>query len=1445
MMQMNSVTPATDLVISSARQEIVFILDDVGNHAQLAATLGAGREVVILDAAGDGLAQIAQALEGRSGIDALHVISHGSANGAALGSLVLGSAEVVERQSDLAAIGRSLAPDADVLLYGCDAGAGVGLADALAIATGADVAMSDDLTGHTALGGDWDLEVTSGNIETAPVVDAQVAAGWQDVLSIAGPTTITFDNGSNFTNYGSGSQPAPDAVYAVNGNGAYELVIDGAQAGSEGFAYYGYGAVYMGARSASSTESAVTLSFASGQEFTAGSMLLVNLAGHAGASSQTQTFVVQGYAGDGSQIGTAQTITIGFPSSQTLNFTGMTDITSLKITASTNGGNLYFFQIDNLSVSNIHPAAAGVALVSSPAANGTYKVGDTILVAVAFDEDVVVTGTPQLTLETGTTDRVVDYAFTSGGNVYFSYTVQAGDRSTDLDVVSGASLGLNGGTIKTALGVDVNLALPTPGGTGSLSANEQLVIDGIAPTASISASDTTLKVGETATITFTFSENPGASFTLGDLSVAGGTLGALSGTGLVRTATFTPTAGTNDGTASITLGSGGYADAAGNGGATASINLSFDTLAPAAPSAPNMEPGSDSGPSTTDNITRDGTPTFTGTAEAGATVSLFDTDGTTVLGSTTADGSGNWSITASGMAEGTHTVTVRAVDAAGNTSSASSGLAVTIDTTAPTVAITSDRAALAAGETATITFTFSENPGASFTPEDVTVTGGTLGGVSGSGAIRTATFTPTAGTDDGVASITISGGSWEDVAGNLGGAGTRPALTFDTRAPDAPAAPVLQAGSDSGASSSDGITSDTTPAFSGTAEAGATVRLYDTDGTTVLRSTTAAVDGSWSLTAPALAEGTHALTVRAEDAAGNLGAASSALTVVIDTTAPVAGSTPDLADASDTGLYSTDNITADETPTFTGTAEAGALVTLYDANDNVLGQGIATGGTWSITSTALAEGSHLLHTRVTDTAGNTGPSSRPLPVLVDLSAPVTAVTGATLSDDTGRSGNDFVTSGAVQVISGTLDAPLAAGEFVQVSLDNGATWSMATGATGEATWSHDATLTGSGTLLVRVTDVMDRSGVAWSQDYVLDTGAPGAPSAPMLAAGSDSGSSPTDLLARDRTPTLTGTAEAGAAVTLYGTDGTTVLGTATADTTGAWSVTSAALADGAHQLTAIATDAAGNGSSASAPLGITIDREAPTVRFVASPQAAGVYEPGDVIAIRVRFSEEVLVGGQPKLALETGAVDRFATFAGGSGTRTLTFHYTVKKGDVSTDLDYLDQGALRLDGGSIRDAAGNGAARALPAAGGAGSLAGGEDIAVDGAGPTLVASRVGGKVLVLRYDEALDGSNLPNASAFTVHADGRELHIESVGFRPTYNLIVLRLDEAVLQGESVSLDYRDAAWDQVRAVQDLVGNDAASLAGVPVRNVTPAGTADASVQVIGVMADAPAAGAWF
>ncbi|MFS2021741.1 Ig-like domain-containing protein, partial [Massilia sp. CT11-108] len=109
-------------------------------------------------------------------------------------------------------------------------------------------------------------------------------------------------------------------------------------------------------------------------------------------------------------------------------------------------------------------------------------------------------------------------------------------------------------------------------------------------------------------------------------------------------------------------------------------------------------------------------------------------------------------------------------------------------------------------------------------------------------------------------------------------------------------------------------------------------------------------------------------TAKATDLAGNTSAASPAQGVTIDTSAPAASSTPVLDAASDTGVSNSDGITAATTPTFTGTAEAGATVDLYEGS-TLLGSAVATGGTWSIASAALGAGQHTVSTIVTDAAG--------------------------------------------------------------------------------------------------------------------------------------------------------------------------------------------------------------------------------------------------------------------------------------------------------------------------------------------------------------------------------------------------------------------------------------------------------------------------------------------
>src|SRR5207245_718026 len=191
---------------------------------------------------------------------------------------------------------------------------------------------------------------------------------------------------------------------------------------------------------------------------------------------------------------------------------------------------------------------------------------------------------------------------------------------------------------------------------------------------------------------------------------------------------------------------------------------------------------------------------------------------------------------------------------------------------------------------------------------------------------------------------------------------------------------------------------------------------------------------------------------------------------------------------------------------------------------------------------------------------------------LDTIAPTAAATVTALSADTGSSGTDFITSTASQTISGSYTGTLGSGETIQVSADGGTTWVTASVGSGTFSASGVTLSSGTNTLSVRTIDTAGNTTAGTGHAYTLDQTAP-APSAPDMTAATDAGSSSTDNLTNVPTPTFTGSgAEVGATVTLYDSNGTTVLGSGTADASGNWSITSSNLSSGSHTLTAKQTD---------------------------------------------------------------------------------------------------------------------------------------------------------------------------------------------------------------------------------------------------------------------------------
>jgi hypothetical protein len=258
-------------------------------------------------------------------------------------------------------------------------------------------------------------------------------------------------------------------------------------------------------------------------------------------------------------------------------------------------------EVASTTISQVVLASSGpdttsptVTSVTSTTNNGSYKAGDQISIRVNFSESVAVTGTPKLTLETGSTDRAVNYASGTGTNqLTFTYTVQAGDTAADLDYLSTSALDLNGGTIKDAAGNNATLTLAAPGASNSLGANKAIVIDTTAPTVTLAATSST---SGSATITFTVTGNE--PITCSTLSTTSGTDFDLTGisaiTGIVQTSgtvcTITATSSATNGggavTSTLTAASTfSMTDTAGNAqtaltGSPQSTSVTIDTTAP-------------------------------------------------------------------------------------------------------------------------------------------------------------------------------------------------------------------------------------------------------------------------------------------------------------------------------------------------------------------------------------------------------------------------------------------------------------------------------------------------------------------------------------------------------------------------------------------------------------------------------------------------------------------------------------------------------------------------------------------------------------------------------------------------------------------------------------------------------------------------------------------------
>ncbi|NJR40061.1 MAG: DUF4347 domain-containing protein [Leptolyngbyaceae cyanobacterium CSU_1_4] len=643
----------------------------------------------------------------------------------------------------------------------------------------------------------------------------------------------------------------------------------------------------------------------------------------------------------------------------------------------------------------------------------------------------------------------------------------------------------------------------------------------------------------------------------------------------------------------------------------------------AKPSTPDLTALSDTGISDTDNITSNNTPTFVGTVAPNVTVTVF-VDGT-FLGTTNSDTSGNWTFTTGMLVDDTYDITITTTDGAGKVSPASSPLSVTIDIVDPPAAPTGlDLVALSDdGTSSTDDITSDTTPTITGTAEpnsrvELFDNGTSIGDTMSDGS-GFWTFTPSALLAPGTHPITAA---VIDTAGNVSATSAPLSITI-VGASTVPSNLDLVTLSDTGVSSTDDLTRDDTPTIVGKADPGVEVSLFDNG--IFLGTATTDGNGDWTFTpGTLLSEGEHPITVKAKDAAGNLGAASSTLNVIIDTTPPAAPASLDLATASDDGTSSTDNITSINTPTITGTAAPDSTVELFDGTTS-LGEATNNGsGVWTFTPTnPLLVGTYSVTAKATDAAGNTGAASAPLPLTITAPPGVPFNLDLVDASDTGDSNTDELTQDSTPTIIGKADPNTTVVVFDGMTNLGEAT----TDALGNWTFTPLSPIAdGVHPFTARQKDGAGNLGTAAIPlNITIDSTAPSAPAAaPNLIDTSDTGASNTDNVTSDNTPTFDGVAPLGATmVELFA--GTTSLGKAAVDSSGNWSFTpTTALADNTYSITVKAIDEAGNISPASPPLSITIDALPPKVTFTplqtndSTPALTGkIDDPNAVVEVKI------------------------------------------------------------------------------------------------------------------------------------------------------------------------------------------------------------------------------------
>ncbi|HID0999484.1 TPA: Ig-like domain-containing protein [Enterobacter roggenkampii] len=686
-------------------------------------------------------------------------------------------------------------------------------------------------------------------------------------------------------------------------------------------------------------------------------------------------------------------------------------------------------------------------------------------------------------------------------------------------------------------------------------------------------------------------------------------------------------------------------------------------------------------------------------AEAGQTVTVT-LGGKTYTALVGSDGTWTLDVPAADLAalsQGALTVTASVNDKAGNNGQTTHTL--TVDTVAPTVTISTvadddivNNAEQLTGQTirGTTTAEQGQTVTVSFNGHSYQATVGADGSWS--------VFVPGRdflGLSDGEYTITAS---VSDKAGNPGSAthdvtlnGDVPTITINTFAHD----DIVNAAEHG-----------TPLVISGTtdAPAGQTVTIT-LNGKTY--AATVQNDGTWSYTVgsadvTALADGgSYVINAQVSNTIGN--SASDNHTVTVDLTAPSMGIAIDSLQ-NDTGLSATDFITNDSQVVVNGslTAQLGnnekAQISL-DGGVTWIDLTV-TGTTWRYADgRTLMDGTYQYQVRVIDNAGNVGATDSQN-VVIDLTKPAaTTITVDSITQDTGLSGSDFITSDNQISLKGTLGAALGSGDHAQISLDGGVTWTDVSVSGLSWTYVDGRTLAdGDYNYQLRVIDDAGNISATASQVVTIDTVAPDASKTIVIdSISDDTGLSSSDFITRDTSLTLHGSLGATLADGEYAQisiDGGVTWQNVIVTGNSWYYVDSRTLGNQTYDYYVRVVDAAGN-VGASAHQQVTVDTVAPDAAITVTVDNITVdtgFDNNDFLTSSTSYTLHGTLGAElgagefVQVSMDGGTTWVYATVSGTqwsySDMRTLTdgsHNYQVRVVDLAGNVGATTSQAVTVD----------------------------------------------------------------------------------------------------------------------------------------------------------------------